>query len=110
MFQDKPQICFCRVLDILYLLGGKQNEKQNLIHSGKIYLCHFMPFVRGAKRFGHWFYIAFFSKLCWASVRMAAYKIVSTSLKSTWDSLEICPDAQDLMMHKLNVHPLFCKT
>ena len=75
VFQSKPQVYFPRVLDVLYLLGGKQNEKQNLIHAGKIYLCHFMPFARGAKCFSHWFYIAFSSNFCWSVSKDISYQL-----------------------------------
>lgn len=66
VFQNRPHVCFPPVLVVLHLLGGKQNLKHNLIHAVKVSLRHFMPFVRGARCFSHWFFIAFSSSFCWS--------------------------------------------
>lgn len=64
IFQNSPLVYFPGVPDNFYPLEGKQNEKQNVIHAGKIHLHHFVPFARGAKWFSQWLYVAFSSNFC----------------------------------------------
>ena len=54
-----------------YLPGGKQKEKQNLILVGKIHLCCFIPFVRGAKGFSQKFYLPSLPTFVGISTRMS---------------------------------------
>lgn len=92
VFQNRPHVCFPPVLVVLHLLGGKQNLKHNLIHAVKVSLRHFMPFVRGARCFSHWFFIAFSSSFCWSVSKEGGVSVKKAACQ-LW--LHLPPDCAD---------------
>lgn len=85
-----------------YLPGGKENEKQNLIHAGKIHFCYFIGFVRGAKGFREWFYIAFSSNFCWSINKDIKKSIMTLHLSTCLGFIANLPRCLRFAIYQLN--------